>query len=535
MNSLASLECGFSKCVVRLLSSLVAVAGLFFAIACNSGSGITPPNNEGYGNGNLSGTYVFSSTGVDSGGVFLAVAGAFTADGSGNVSGGNIDVNGFDVGQSSTPITAASGAYSIGTDGRGHVTLSTSGGVLSGVTLDFVLTSSSHGLVTEFDGQGTGSGTIDLQNLGSLTGSYSFGLSGATSSGTPIAAVGSFASGGSIAGLIDINSNNTAFTDLALSGTVSGGSPGTAALTSNAGTYNFDVYMVDATHLKFIETDAAQIMAGDAFTQQNSLPSAAYAYTMEGLDATSSPLALAGFFSSDGSATISSGLEDYNDAGVLASTMPAVSNVSGSFTSFSGGRTQLTLNSIYNGVSGVLSNVTFAAYPSSGGVQLLEIDGAGITGGVALSQGSSGTLPAQGYGLNLTAINGGSGNGIFEEDDIAQFDLNSSNSFHGAEDVNDQGSTSYGTAFNGSLTSNSAAPGYGSVLMSTPNNLQSFNYYIANGGATTLILETDGDQLGVGIFEPQTSPQSPASAAVSHFSPVHFKPSVKGAWKKRQQ
>jgi len=37
------------------------------------------------------------------------------------------------------------------------------------VTLDFVLSSSSHGLVTEFDANGTGSGTIDLQSAGTNT------------------------------------------------------------------------------------------------------------------------------------------------------------------------------------------------------------------------------------------------------------------------------------------------------------------------------------------------------------------------------
>ncbi len=58
---------------------------------------------------------------------------------------------------------------------------------------------------------------------------------------------------------------------------------------------------------------------------------------------------------------------------------------------------------------------TFAAYPSSGGTQLLEIDGLGITGGVAYPQSNTSFASGQGYGLNLTGSNGS------EVDDIAEF------------------------------------------------------------------------------------------------------------------
>ena len=96
MNSLASLKCGFSKCAVRLSQASWPITGLFLITGCGTAAAWSPPNNQGYSNGNLSGTYVFSSTGVDSTWRFLAVAGVFTADGSGTLSGGNIDVNGVE-------------------------------------------------------------------------------------------------------------------------------------------------------------------------------------------------------------------------------------------------------------------------------------------------------------------------------------------------------------------------------------------------------------------------------------------------------
>ena len=545
-----------TKSVTRLLMALAAVSGLFLTAGCSNSSAVKT-NTEGFSNTSLNGAYVFSSSGVDStNGAFLAVAGSFVTDGNGNVlAGGNIDVNGLAVGQSSTAISAATAAYSVGSDGRGQITLNTTGGVLPGIVLDFVLTSPSHGLVTEFDGDGTGSGTLDLQATGALTGSYSFGLSGASVSGgneLPLAMVGTFNSsterpqGISFNGLTDINSNGAApggLSGLNLLASVTAGSPGTATLSAYnssldlIATYNFDVYMVDITHLKFIETDTAQVLAGDAFTQQTSIPDGVYAYSMEGIDSTSvgAPLAMAGFFTS-ASGTLSAVLQDYNDAG----TVNQVAGTGGSFTTITGGRTELTLNSIYNGASGLLDSPTFAAYPSSAGIEMLEIDNPtdgefGITGGLALPQGTTTTISTTpGYGLNLSAINGNGGGTPFEEDDIAQFVLDSGDNYSGPEDINDEGTTTPGVSFTGTLTPNSAAPGYGSVTNSSEFN---FNYYVANNGASVLILETDNTQLGLGSFEAQSSSGSDvrSGAAHSQFSPVRVTPKGKAAWKKRNK
>ncbi len=515
------------KCAGRLLMALAAISSILLMAACGSSNSVPKPNNEGFNNGNLNGTYVFSYAGVDDNfGVFLAVAGAFTANGGGGIAGGMIDVNGFGPGFSSTAITSSGSSYSVGSDGRGTAILASNTSLAPSITLRFVLTSSSHGLVTEFDGNGTGSGTLDLQNLGTLQGSYAFGLSGISVSGDeefPLAMVGAFTpSGGSITGLADLNTNGTSsplYVGLTLTGSVTAGSPGTATLNAYHGatlevSYNFEVYMVDDTHLKFIENDTSVsgvILAGDAFTQQTSIPTGIYAYTMEGIDTGGGPLAMGGFITSDSTTnTISAGLEDYNDAGTTAE----LTGFGGSYTAFSGGRTELTLNSIYNGVSGVLSTVTFAAYPSSGGIQLLEIDNGGVTGGGALAQGTPTTFAAsQGYGLNLSAFNLAG----YEEDDIAEFVANSNNTFNGAEDINDEGSLSPpgGVKFDGTFTPDSSVAGHGSAA-STSGEFN-FNYYVANNGSTILILETDSNQIGAGAFESQNASGSVA-AAHSHMS-----------------
>jgi hypothetical protein len=142
-----------------IFSALTVLAG------CGSSNPIiTPPPTGGFSNSNLNGTYVFSVTGSDPSFNFLTIAGTFTANGNGGITGGVIDFNG----NTSGPITnqaITGGSYSVGADGRpasrsGVLTLSTVGGPFS---FDYVLTSKEHGLITEFDTGGTGSGTLDLQ------------------------------------------------------------------------------------------------------------------------------------------------------------------------------------------------------------------------------------------------------------------------------------------------------------------------------------------------------------------------------------
>jgi hypothetical protein len=341
----------------------------------------------------------------------------------------------------------------------------------------------------------------------------------------PFAIDGAFtiSGGGNISsGIADINNNAISLggtNGFALSGTVTAGSPGLATLTTSAGTFTFHTYMIDPTHLKFIEIDGTPIVSGDAFPQQASIPAGGLTYSMSGADASLLPLAMAGFMSSDGVTRITAGLEDFNDAGTVNS--PQVPTFAGSFGAVSNGRTTMTLNSIYNGNNGSLSpTVTFAAYPTSGGVQLLEIDSGGITGGAAFPQTAT-TFPSnQGYGLNLAAINAGG----FEEDDIAEFTLNGT-TFKGLEDINDQGSLSRGVTFTGTLAADNVVPGHGSAV-STSNQF-SFNYYVVDS-STVLILETDTNQLGLGVFEQQGSTRAPVGAlARFNMATAKLRPGVK--------
>jgi len=320
-----------SKCARRLLVALAAITSALLMVSCGgSGGAPAPPNPVGFNSGSLSGTYVFSSAGSDANGAFLTLAGTFVADGKGGIKGGTMDAVDSEVALASPvaqPIT--SGSYNVNTDGRGQATLTSSVGTF---VLDFVLTSSSHGLVAEFDTNGSGSGTIDLQttvtSLSQLAGPYAFSLAGSDSGRSPLATAGAFTlnSSGATAtpGVQDFNDAGL-FIYPAESLSVppsttlgSGTGPGTITLNANLGPLTFDFYPIDSTRWKLIETDDIEFLAGDVFTQNSaSIPNSPMVFTMAGGTVSSGPIANGGLMTSDGTGNFSGGLEDINDSGTV--------------------------------------------------------------------------------------------------------------------------------------------------------------------------------------------------------------------------
>lgn len=518
--------------VPAILSALAAL------VACGGSSNPKPtsPSSGGYSISNLNGTYVFSITGnvADQTSDFIAVTGAFAANGSGAITGGALDMNtsAFSPALMNNPITG--GSYTVTADGRGRITLNTATPFGSAITLAFVLSSNSHGLVTEFDGNGSGSGSFDLQTSTAqpAAGTYVFGLSGisgisaTTFGGIPAASAGvvTLDASGNATGSMDYNNNSTPSLSNITTGSFvhSGSAPGTMTLVTGGITYNFDVYPVTATHLRIIEVDAAPILTGDLFSQSSSaFPSGALVFTMGGEDfaAGGFPLALGGIMTSDGSSIISAGAEDFNDGGT-ADTTPL--GFGGTITP-SNGRYVLQLSSFENGNNGAVGTFSFAAYPSDGGIQLVEIDGGGITSGAAFSQTSTVLAANQGYGFNLSASNSQG----FREDDIAEFSL-SSTGFSGIIDINDQGSTNYGQGVSGTYTPDSSSTGSGVFTSNTFNGV----YYTVDAN-NALFIELDSTQLGLGAFATQTTSASAKSnLAALHLQTIRsVRASAKKAWR----
>jgi len=518
---------------IFLLFSLSALAVF---TACGSGSGSpvipTPPPTGGFSNSNLNGTYTFSISGANANGLF-AMAGSFTACGcsGGTISAGTVDiadpVNGA---QSHLALITPSSLYSVSADGRGIAKLFFNTAAASNyeMDLDFVLTSSSHGLIIRYDPNGTGSGTIDLQDS-SVSQSqlasqfYAYSISGGDFSNASLAGVGVFqldSTGTITSGIADFNYARNPSADLPLSGSLvvgSGTTPGTASLntTFSPSPLSFDAFAIDSTHFKLIETDGQSILVGDALLSPTpSFPSGNLVFTMAGLDSAGSFFASGGVVSSDGTSTLSNGAQDVNDNGVVDNqTNPAMP------FSFAGtiseqptgtGRWVITLN-------GFVGGTTFVGYPSNGGLLMLEIDnptvlGAGVTGGVALQQQSGVTdLASQGYGLNLTGedlVNS------TEADQIAEFKASSGN-LTGTVDVNDGGSLA-----TQSLTGTySATNGLGSATLKA--GFAGMFYYVVDN-STALFISTDTGLPALGSMEVQTTPSNAAtvSAQAAHVLPM---------------
>ena len=498
-----------------LLVILSALAVLGGCSSNGSSNTATPPPSGQFSNSSLNGSYAFSVSGTGASGSFFSLGGVLQADGTGKITGGTLDLNDTSV---SPPISGAaitSGTYTVTTDGRGQAVLNIA---QENVGLDFVLLNNSHAMVTRYDTNGTGSGSMDIQSTvtqAQLAGSYAFSFGGVDTNSNAFATVGSFTldSAGNIsAGIEDFNDGGIAYPSLTLTGTVilgTGTTPGTATLiatnTSNAvpfGTLTFDVYVADATHMKFVEKDAAPVLGGDAFTQQNAaLPttSTVFAFTMAG--GVNAPVAVGGLATIDGAGNVSSGLEDVNDNGTVPSGSISFSGTYAASGSV-GGRTLFNL-------SGFAGATQLVGYPTANaGVQFLEMDNGGLLDGVAVAQTSGSSLTAtQGYGFNLTGINIGSANGAFEEDDIAEFSTTSTG-FTGLIDVNDQGSLSFDQSFSGNFTPDSPATGRGVLTSNAVNGI----YYAVNS-STALFLEADSTQIGTGTLQLQT-PGSQASGGI---------------------
>src|SRR5207244_10867216 len=105
-------------------------AVLLLCLTLLFGSNVQAQTNSGVNNAELSGNYAFTFsgfTGNSGGSSVFATVGRFTADGSGNITSGELDTNGVGPG-AVLPAQAFTGTYSLGAGHRGIMTLSIPGG-----------------------------------------------------------------------------------------------------------------------------------------------------------------------------------------------------------------------------------------------------------------------------------------------------------------------------------------------------------------------------------------------------------------------
>jgi hypothetical protein len=474
--------------------------------------------------GLLKGQYALNISGQN-GNPFLAVLGSIIADGQGGITGEE------DAAPPCGPITVSvTGTYTVGSDGRGTMTIDTGGNGCFGTsgtqTLSLTIAGgpgspAPRALVSEFD-NGAGSGSLDLQDtadiakgLGSISGSYAFVFDGFdinnTNPNTGISTTdvgGTIAvSGTSMAFAQDVNDQGTG-TVTKPSQTLTFGAPdnfgrGTATNSTTGVSYVF--YVVNAGQIKFLENDGNNFVEiGSAYSQGTFTPGN-FVFTTAGVDGSLNNLLGDGLVVAGGAFTASTsaltnGIIDVNDNGATPILGTAFT---GTITAPTNGRGTLTLTSTLVGIS------QFAYYPTAkNGLLLMELDAGFAAIGDVLPQPASITTTnfSGNYAMNFTDATAGLG--YQEEDSVGLVMADGVGTFTGTVDLlNTAGNLTLGDALvTGSTFVGAGNPGQGRftgifviALNSSTNQTQKEIFYMADPN-TVLFIQGDSQAQTSGIM-----------------------------------
>lgn len=474
----------------------------------------------------LNGTYVFEVSGEDENSSPYTIAGQLTADGAGNITGGEDDFSDF---YFSLPNTITGGTYSMGPDGRGTIAIDDNRGQ---ETFSIVLVSGSHILMTEFDFGGTSTGTMDRQTVPSggfstatLSGGYAFAMSG-IDPGTFLVSWGGVMnvdSPGGISGTGSVADINGAVisTSQPLSGSVlSVDSLGRADILLNVGNFSgveLIAYIADPAHLKVVEIDNVLGRTGGTAIGQglntgtftsNTTFSGNFVFSALGISAPFDSTAAAGLFTADGAGNITNGTLDINAAG-----LPENGNFTGSYTLDSSGTGRGTVT-LTGSPGGLLT--TFAFYLTGGGnpAMLVNLDENSTMSGTVLPQ-APGPFSAESF-KGAYALNFDQGFLLSESDATGVASADGIGSLAGTADVNsiffdDFGDVNFSPAPQQMLTGTFAASANGRFTGTLgangifPGPTINVAFYMVDS-TRLLFVETDSAAVTLGLLELQSQP-----------------------------
>jgi fibronectin-binding autotransporter adhesin len=518
---------------VKRLFFAVTICFATLAAACGGGSSTpTPtPTPVGFSNASLNGQYAFEMSGTDGNGNFIARVGTFTANGSGSISAAIEDVND---GGSANFVQFTGGTYTIGSDGRGTLSLTGGGTLSNGLGLNIALSSTKSGLAVQTDGFATSSGSFDLQtasafSLPSITGQYTFDLAGLDlGTGAPLSLVGEFAmngGGGLTGGFVDTNDGSAAApvgpTPLTPSSfqmdATFGSSSGRGSASVNGQTLAF--YIVDGTRLKFLEEDGIGQTVGDAFQQSGTIPTQmsglsgnfAFIISASAVAGNFGNLARVGSAAFNGSGALASVSLDDNNAG----TYKKLTGDTGAYTIDAAGSGRGTFTFTDSSL-GTFSYVFYLFSPTQAVV--LETSNAVVGAGSMSAQPSSISTAslAGNYAFAWSGVTiPSSGNIGFEEDFVGEYALSSSGAISGTADFTELGSTSKSSPiftgvpltgmFNAGGTGRNTYQAMVSPGNGSPSTTINFAAYVANGN-TVYVVSTDSTRVTAGTVTTQTAP-----------------------------
>ncbi|HSZ62495.1 MAG TPA: putative Ig domain-containing protein [Terriglobales bacterium] len=315
------------------------------------------PNNAG-----LSGHYAMMLNGWSSAPnvvtqTVTAAVGSLVADGAGNISSGDIDLND----QINGPLSGTfSGTYCVASNNVATIKLTYSGGLSGTNTFAAALNSSgTNGNIIFYDSTILkASGLLRQQDTsafstGKIKGDYAFGLVGADEGITAprYAMAGAFSSDGSgnLAGEFDNDIYLTGPANATLSSSnfsVASTGRATATITfTGQKNLKFVFYVVSASELLVMEDDIAgsSLLSGQVLQQTGSFTDASLkgigVIGIESLSNGTTPSATAGLVTTNGTGSITGWSTDQNLGGAISSL-----NQSGTYTTSTNGRVALSLS-----------------------------------------------------------------------------------------------------------------------------------------------------------------------------------------------
>jgi hypothetical protein len=511
-----------------------AVALAVFSAACGGGGGISSnpapaPSPGPYSAASLNGTYSFVLSGQDSGGFFTRV-GSFTANGAGAITGGVQDLNSGLV-QGFATLAISSGTYTISTNGKGTLSLVDQSQT---ILLSIVMTSATSGLITETDGNATGSGNFVVQDTSTfaaipnnISGPYVFDFAGVDPSGLGESIVGQFtgSGGGTIsAGTADINDDFTALGPQAMTGGVfardasfaATSGRGTASFTVAGSVFNFAFYVVGANRLRMMRLDFPAASLGDAVAQTGTIPTVAsglsgsFVFVMAGSSLSGSDVrggrvtlngGAVGNLQMDDDASSASGSGNSNHVAIPSGSVSAATytvDPSGN------GRGTMTFT------DSSLGTYSFIFYLSSPTDAVIQDVSKGFT-----SDGSMRTQTGSPYTLGATAGNwafnwsglsiNSTTNILAEEDFVGQYTQTATGGISGGVDFTELSASSVvtGGAFTGSLAISGDGTGrnaYSITIKASPSSTINFAAYFIDPN-TLLVVGTDTHRTITGIVQ----------------------------------
>jgi hypothetical protein len=477
-------------------------------------------------NASLKGKYALLLTAATGNQGTSVIAASVTADGNGMITGGVEELTAPGFYDLVDVIT--DGTYSIDASGRGTMLIHTIN--LETLKFSFVLTSASHALMVEVDGD-PASGTLDLQQpagtsfaAGQISGNYSFAMDGIDNSGAfkHMSLAGSFAAdgiGSLTVGTLDINNGGT-YSTTSFTGTFTApDSNGRGTMHLNAGR-SFVYYIISPKVLRVFEGDNMSFVGGSAYAQGSAGSTIAalsgkFVYQHHGWS-TPGRTVTAGQFSADGTGRITAGVSDSNFGG-----SPTIINMGKSVTGMYliSGSPSGTLT-----LSDAAGTSTFNLYlvdpalnmldPSNssggGGALLLHTDASIIGTGMLIPQVVSGSSTfSQNHGVNLiNSVDPANMVNVNEVHLVGRLASDGTANFTGTADYGQNSSNTQivvkGNTLSGTFAADSVNPGHftGSLTLGTDPAIAVFpfiapavstfqvSYYQASA-SQALVIQTD--------------------------------------------